>query len=71
MLRVNLSMALSSPRFGKIDPMNMYPGMKRNIASAIGKGTYIEVTGTLANSQCRIQQSLPDIIQEVASSALQ
>ena len=49
----------------------MYPGIRRNIATAIGKYTYIEVSGTTVEPKYKIRPSVSDIVDSVTSAFIQ
>ncbi|MDP3804058.1 MAG: AsmA-like C-terminal region-containing protein [Candidatus Omnitrophota bacterium] len=49
----------------------MYPGFRKNIATAIGKFTYIEVSGTLKDPKYKMRPSVSDIVEGVANVFLQ
>ncbi|MFH0764748.1 MAG: DUF748 domain-containing protein [Candidatus Omnitrophota bacterium] len=49
----------------------MYPGFRKNIATAIGKGTLIEVSGTLKDPKYKARPSVSGIAEGMANVFLQ
>jgi len=49
----------------------MYPGFRKNIATVVGKSTYIDVSGTLKSPKYKIRPSVSGIVEGVANVFLQ
>ncbi|MFA6142655.1 MAG: DUF748 domain-containing protein [Candidatus Omnitrophota bacterium] len=69
--RIGFDKTVAASLRSEVAEESMYPGVRRNIATAIGKYTYIEVSGTTIEPKYKIRPSVSDIVDGVTSAFIQ
>ncbi len=70
-LNIGFDKSVSGSLKSELGDEAMSPGFKKNIASAIGKYTFIELSGTVTDPKYKIRPSFSDIVSDMTSKFIQ
>jgi hypothetical protein len=69
--KIGFDRSVSASLKSELTKEAMDPGFRKNVASAIGKYTFIEISGTLTEPRYRMRPSVSEMVEDAAGALLQ